>query len=97
MDFEVGNSVISIRDLDTLIGYNTNNYTGIIIKIKKSDLSDEIFYLVEFDKNIGGHDGNGIGQDGHYWWCRKNQIKLNKEEPGFKEYIKEIERRKKKC
>lgn len=26
-----------------------------------------LFYIVEFDKDVGGHDGNGIGKWGHFW------------------------------
>ena len=25
--------------------------------------------LVEFDRDIGGHSGNGRGKEGHCWWC----------------------------
>lgn len=28
-------------------------------------------YLVEFDSDVGGHDGDGMGQDGHCFWIRE--------------------------
>ena len=30
--------------------------------------------LVEFDKNIGGHDGNGLCKNGHGWWLFDSDI-----------------------
>ena len=42
---------------------------GKILEIKKYTLGYSI--LIEFDKDIGGHDGNQClkkGKDGHCWW-----------------------------
>ena len=34
-------------------------------------------YLVEFDKWMGGHSGDGRGKNGHCWWAiGENLIKL---------------------
>ena len=31
--------------------------------------------LVEFDNNVCGHDGNGIGKDRHCWMCDEDKLK----------------------
>ena len=33
-------------------------------------------YLVQFDSNICGHDGNGIGKSRHCWMVDIDKIKL---------------------
>ena len=43
--------------------------TGTIIHERKG------VYLVEFDKDIKGHDGSNRGQDGHCCWLSKNKIR----------------------
>lgn len=42
--------------------------------------------LVEFDKNIGGHSGQGViegvsGKSGHCWWFTNDEVELIKEAP----------------
>lgn len=32
-------------------------------------------YLVEFDRDIKGHDGSNRGQDGHCCWLNKRKIR----------------------
>ena len=36
---------------------------------------------VEFDRDVGGHDGDGAGKFGHCWWLTENEFELVKEEP----------------
>lgn len=38
---------------------------GKIIKLQEGSVSP----LVEFDRDINGHSGSGMGKEGHCWWC----------------------------
>jgi len=31
-------------------------------------------YAIEFDKNIGGHDCNGLTKGGHGWYCLERDL-----------------------
>ena len=44
-----------------------NNAVGTIIATNVSALSPVV--CVEFDKNIGGHNGKGFGKRGRCWHC----------------------------
>lgn len=72
---KVGDRVKAISEVgrDKEIGVS-----GIIIH---KDGDEGRCYLVEFDTDIGGHDGNDCftgpkGIDGRCWWCNENEIKL---------------------
>ena len=71
MDFKVGDRVKAIKDA---YGKAITDKTGTIIH-----LNDETSVLVEFDENIGGHDGLITylkGKNGHCWWVAEEVIKL---------------------
>lgn len=68
--FNIGDRVMLKKDLDDGYGIKIAKCCqGEIIGEKDIDL------CVEFDKNIGGHDGNGYGgvkgKSGHCWWFMK--------------------------
>lgn len=48
---------------------------------------EEYDFLVEFDDNIGGHDGfdwgNHRGKYGHYFWCRAVNLTLIEEDADY--------------
>ena len=53
------------------IVYDENNDVG--------ELSMDRRVLVEFDENIGGHDGNASGykgKNGHCWWVRLGDLEV---------------------
>lgn len=41
-----------------------NGLTGSILQIDR-DRSVKYTFLIQFDKNVGGHDGEGLGKEGH--------------------------------
>lgn len=49
---------------------------GTIIRIKDDNHKFWPKALVEFDEYIGGHDGGGMGKDGHCWWSHFNLLEL---------------------
>jgi hypothetical protein len=78
--FKVGDRV---RCIGIVFGYTIiNNRCGKIINSKNSNTR----FLVEFDENIGGHDGANSwikGKDGHCWWVDDKYLELA-ETPKFK-------------
>lgn len=32
--------------------------------------------LIAFDVDVGGHNGEGHGRDGHCWWCLTSYLEL---------------------
>lgn len=70
MKFKVGDKVRAIK----CIAYAKVGALGTVIGAYMRDNVQH--FCVEFDENIGGHDGNGIkgarGKKGHCWWFVKN-------------------------
>ena len=73
MAYKVGDRVVS----DCIGNYRVYNAAGTVLYLKSAS---EI--LVEFDKNIGGHDGSHAspirGKDPHCWFCKPREITLIK-------------------
>lgn len=71
--FNIGDRVILKKDFDD--GYGMK-----IAKCCQGEIIGEvdIDLCVEFDKNIGGHDGNAVrdvkGKSGHCWWFVKSRF-----------------------
>lgn len=62
--FQVGDRVRCIKKDYEIGGINIVNELGVIREAETGASS----VLVEFDNNIGGHDGGGKGKDNHCWW-----------------------------
>lgn len=72
--FNIGDRV----QVSTAVGkYCLWNQYGTIIGRNRMEPYD---YLVEFDNDVGGHDGFGIGicngKDGHCWYVNENELDL---------------------
>lgn len=63
-EFQVGDRVRFIKKDYEISDINIVNELGVIRETGTGASS----VLVEFDNNIGGHDGGGKGKDGHCWW-----------------------------
>lgn len=63
-EFQVGDRVRCIKKDYKIGGINIVNELGVIREAETGASS----VLVEFDNNIGGHDGGGKGKDNHCWW-----------------------------
>ena len=63
-----------VGDRVKYVGFH-GNMKGKIGTIVETELADR-GYLVEFDDNIGGHDGNTrtTYKNGHCWWVESNHI-----------------------
>jgi len=62
-------------DSEHLMGHH-----GTILSKKRNDTQ----YLVEFDNDIGGHDGDGSrvkGMPGHCWWINGEALDLSNVKP----------------
>lgn len=57
---------------DRVRTHNENNIGTII------DFNDAHVALIEYDEFIDGHDGGGIGKDGHCWLVFTTDLKLVK-------------------
>ncbi len=55
---------------DTSDGKNLKGDMGMVVTTTPS------FAGVEFDRDIGGHDCNGMGKDSHCWWMLWHEITL---------------------
>ena len=66
-----GDMKFKIGDRVKRIGYDDWG-VGTIVYIDNDDEP----YLVEFNKDFYGHNGDGHGKSDHCWWCKKNDIKL---------------------
>lgn len=62
--FQVGDRVRCIKKNYEIGGINIVNELGVIREAETGASS----VLVEFDNNIGGHNGGGKGKDNHCWW-----------------------------
>lgn len=69
--FKVGDRVCRI---DGLANSNATGKIGTVIAQEHPYISKHV--LVEFDKNIDGHDGNGRGKDGHCLWLPEYELEL---------------------
>jgi hypothetical protein len=67
-EFKPGDRVISLET------DRTYNITGTVLKYKKEDSKHA---LIEFDENIGGHDGDRMGKQGYCWWVSSNRLKYS--------------------
>ena len=79
MRFKVGDRVIATQ----WVGKDqfTTAVTGTVVGVEKRA---ETPYLVQFDENIDGHDGNsakhrGLCKVGYGWWCRDAGIRKEDE------------------
>lgn len=55
------------------IGYDNGYYEQITGRVIATDTDwDQV--LVEFDRNIGGHNGFGDGKIGSCWWVDNNEL-----------------------
>lgn len=72
MKYKVGDRVMSNEN--SVYEEKMFNKTATIIGIQ----SDSKTYLLEFDEDVGGHDGLGawIGKDNHCWWVSENDFEL---------------------
>lgn len=66
--FNVGDRVVGKLDFD---GREFRGKRGTVREVDRNAI------LVEFDDNINGHDGNLNCEDGHGWWCNKDDIALD--------------------
>lgn len=63
----VGDRVIVIDSpIDAFINGETGRVLGVF-----DDMA-----LIEFDNDIGGHDGGGGGKYGHCWYCYSEYVQL---------------------
>lgn len=70
-----------------LIGnLNFTKSFGTVIAISKNEY--RVSALVQFDEYIEGHDGGGLGEDGHCWWIYPRYMK------SYKFYFMNIYKRK---
>jgi hypothetical protein len=76
MRFKVGDRVKAIEEVDCKD--EIINELGTIIFVKETSCNP---YLVEFDNEIGGHDGDKRGKFGHCWWCNEDALTLSHAEP----------------
>ena len=87
MGVKVGDKVKVLKSLGKKELKELKGKTGKVIKAE----SGSSLVLVEFDENIGGHNGNGVipgveGKDGHCWWYTKDKLeKVGEEETKKKE------------
>ena len=69
--WKIGDRVIVVEAPNTRINVN-NGDKGIVIDVRPG--TGDV--LVQFDKDIGGHDGNGrgsvVGKSGHCWWLYRD-------------------------
>lgn len=63
-EFQVGDRVRFIKKDYEISSINIVNELGVIREAETGASS----VLVEFDNNIGGHNGGGKGKDNHCWW-----------------------------
>lgn len=78
MRFKVGDEVVARQWVGK--ESNTTGARGYIVAIDRRARTP---YLVQFDENVNGHDGNfkkykGLCKHGYGWWCRKDGIKKEK-------------------
>lgn len=86
--FKIGDRIIFIDESHD--GKKLKNQTGTIKNITEN-VHDK--YLIEFDKNIDGHDGNGRTINGHGYYVPERKIKLLNSTNKIKELRKELIRR----
>lgn len=82
--FRVGDRV---RAIDMVGELKVKDACGEIILIDTAGKP----YLVEFDSDIGGHNGNTElinGKRGHCWWCTENELKLEEKKVFSKKDLK---------
>ena len=65
MSYNVGDRVMANIVVGNL---NKENAIGVIVH------DSGRMVLVEFVENIGGHDGEGRGADGHCWWLCTSEL-----------------------
>lgn len=69
--WKIGDRVVVVTAPRTRINVNIGD-KGTVIDVRPCNGS----VLVQFDKDIGGHDGNGrgsvVGKSGHCWWLDKD-------------------------
>lgn len=67
---DVLNPGIRVKAVGNFEGKRLNGY-GKVVFVRLGSPSGNV--LVEFDRDIGGHDGNSIarGKNGHCWWLPK--------------------------
>lgn len=76
--FEIGQRVVSFGNNNQVFGK-----LGTVVETKKTD--GIVYSLIEFDENVCGHDGQGLGKDGYCWWLEENELEF----VGKKQNIKE--------
>lgn len=67
----VGDRVVAVNITESMVG-NTplNGESGTIIQTFDDDM-----ILVEFDNDVDGHDGGGMGEYGHCWYLRDKYVR----------------------
>lgn len=69
MTFKVGQRIT----YSGRIGYDREYYEQVTGRIIATDIDcDQV--LVEFDRNIGGHNGLGDSKKGSCWWLDNNEL-----------------------
>lgn len=72
--FKVGDRVRVINYREPAVWGVYDNLEATIIYIGNASGFDEQSILVEFYKDVDGHDGNGRGKDGYCWWLSSKLI-----------------------
>lgn len=71
VSFKVGDIVIATCDFYNGCDITFNGQIGKIIEISGLKTA-----CVQFNNNIDGHNGDGLGKQGHCWWGSIQGLKL---------------------
>ena len=77
MVLRIGDRVIVENHMEMpeyCFAYFEDEFKGIITDVDDCD-EDDIYYLIQFDEFIGGHNGNGDGPRGHCWYVKRRYVK----------------------
>lgn len=72
MDIKLGDRVIFIRD--SYDCKRLKNFCGKVIKIYPGGN----YIGIQFDKNINGHECDGLGRKGYCWCCPSSYVRTLK-------------------
>lgn len=82
MAFTIGDRVKLTRNLSVFLA--SSKEIGTIICGPESDNSSKIWYGVEYDNHVRGHDCNGKGKYGHCAWLPEDCLMLVSKSPVMK-------------
>lgn len=72
--FKVGDRIRVVNYREPADWGVCDNLEATIIYTENNPGFDEQSILVEFYKDVSGHDGEGRGKDYHCWWLSSKQI-----------------------